>query len=189
MRADALRRRAAIINTASRLLRTHGDDVTLERIAAEAQVGIATLYRNFPDKTSLILACATHLADEFVERQRKLISAMEFQPAEAADHVRAYADALLSMELTIAIPAFVPSDLYSLPPALAVKRDELKRNGDRFVELAQRLNEIGPEVTHLEIVVGLLTLARPLKVGVAELQPDIQDRMVDLYLAGIGCGH
>lgn len=196
MRADALRRRNAIITTAARLFQEHGSSVSLERIAAEAGVGIATLYRNFADKDALVRACSAHLGEEFLAFQEELIAS--FTAADAAHaahaaggsrHVRAYADKLLTMGLGVLIPAFVPADLDSLSPELQDLRRKLLANGEEFIRLGQIHGEIGPGVTHLEFIVGLLALVRPRAVRVETFEPDIDTRMVDLYLAGIKAGH
>ena len=49
---------------ACEIFRTSTDIVPLETIADKAGVGIATLYRNFPDRTALIHACAAYMFDK-----------------------------------------------------------------------------------------------------------------------------
>ena len=62
MRADAKLRREKIIFAACDMLRTMPEStVTLEGVAARAGVGIATLYRNFPTRSDLDVACGLRL--------------------------------------------------------------------------------------------------------------------------------
>jgi AcrR family transcriptional regulator len=56
LRADARRNRDKILATAVRVFTEEGLDAHLERIAKEAGVGSATLYRNFPTREALIEA-------------------------------------------------------------------------------------------------------------------------------------
>jgi AcrR family transcriptional regulator len=56
MRADAVRNRHRILESAAAALAESGPDVSLEEIAARAGVGIGTLYRHFPDRSSLLVA-------------------------------------------------------------------------------------------------------------------------------------
>ncbi len=56
MRADALRNRHRILESAAAALAESGPDVALEEIAARAGVGIGTLYRHFPDRSALLVA-------------------------------------------------------------------------------------------------------------------------------------
>lgn len=189
MRADALHRRTAIIAAACQLFRTHGDDVALDKIAVQAGVSVATVYRNFPNRASLIRACAEYMGNAFAQFQQRLIADFEHSPASGEDYIRAYATHILTMGLNTLIPAFVPEDLDSLSPELTGQRDLLERNGRRFIELGQQQGEIAPGVTHLEFIVGLLSLARPREVDIEPYQPDIQEKIIDLYLAGIKRGH
>ncbi|WP_354645155.1 TetR/AcrR family transcriptional regulator [Kitasatospora camelliae] len=67
LRADARRNREAILTAAVRVFASEGLDAHLERIAREAGVGSATLYRNFPTREALIEAVyrneVAHLCD------------------------------------------------------------------------------------------------------------------------------
>ncbi|MFD0690061.1 TetR/AcrR family transcriptional regulator [Actinomadura fibrosa] len=56
LRADARRNREKILATAADMFAREGLDVHLERIAKEAGVGTATLYRNFPTREALVEA-------------------------------------------------------------------------------------------------------------------------------------
>src|SRR3954466_10449699 len=67
MRADARRNREALLQAAAELFAEEGTDVSLEAVAARAGVGIVTLYRNFPNRDSLVEAAyrteVAHLCD------------------------------------------------------------------------------------------------------------------------------
>jgi AcrR family transcriptional regulator len=56
MRKDAARNRDQLLSAAAALFAARGVDCPLEDIAVEAGVGIATLYRNFPTRNSLVEA-------------------------------------------------------------------------------------------------------------------------------------
>jgi len=56
LRADAARNRQALIDAAQRLFALRGLSVTLDDIAAEAGVNVATAYRNFASKHELAVA-------------------------------------------------------------------------------------------------------------------------------------
>lgn len=56
LRADARRNRDRILSAAVRVFTEEGLDAHLERIAREAGVGTATLYRNFPTREALVEA-------------------------------------------------------------------------------------------------------------------------------------
>ena len=54
MRADALRNREHILRAAADLIIEQGPTAPMETIARRAKVGIATLYRHFPDRSVLL---------------------------------------------------------------------------------------------------------------------------------------
>ena len=56
LRADARRNREKLLKAAVRVFAEEGLDAHLERIAKEAGVGSATLYRNFPTREALVEA-------------------------------------------------------------------------------------------------------------------------------------
>ncbi len=190
MRADALRRRNALIDATIELFRTQGPEVTLDRVAERAGVGIATLYRNFADKDALAIACIERMGIAFLERQQDINHRLEDADAAVAQAlVHDYAQALLDIGAATLIPVFIPEQLSALDPTLLPELEKLIAGGDLFIARGQAAGVIGPGVTHLEFVTGLLALTRPRTVDLAEYQPDIEARMVDLYLAGVRAGH
>jgi AcrR family transcriptional regulator len=66
MRADAARNRQALMDAAQRLYTTRGLSVTLDDIAAEAGVNVATAYRNFANKGELVQAFLQGISDEAI---------------------------------------------------------------------------------------------------------------------------
>jgi AcrR family transcriptional regulator len=56
LRQDAQMRRERLVQAAVELFGSDGFDVPLEKIADRAEVGRATLYRNFPDRAALAAA-------------------------------------------------------------------------------------------------------------------------------------
>ncbi|MGW2418673.1 TetR/AcrR family transcriptional regulator [Streptomyces sp. NPDC001709] len=61
LRADAARNRARLLEAAARLIAQHGvAGVTMEAVAAAAQVGKGTVFRRFGDRTGLLMALLDH---------------------------------------------------------------------------------------------------------------------------------
>ncbi|MFB7595316.1 TetR/AcrR family transcriptional regulator [Streptomyces sp. NPDC056160] len=66
LRADAARNRARLLDAAARLVAEHGAaGVTMEAVAAAAQVGKGTVFRRFGDRTGLLTALLDHSEKKF----------------------------------------------------------------------------------------------------------------------------
>ncbi|MFG2679871.1 TetR/AcrR family transcriptional regulator [Streptomyces sp. NPDC048392] len=81
LRADARRNREKILAAAVRVFATEGLDAHLERIAKEAGVGSATLYRNFPTREALVEAVYRNEVAQLCDAVPALLAA---QPPFAA---------------------------------------------------------------------------------------------------------
>jgi AcrR family transcriptional regulator len=114
MRADARRNREALLQAAAELFAEEGTDVSLEAVAARAGVGIGTLYRNFPNRDSLVEAAyrteVAHLCDAASELLES--NAPDVALAEWMDRFVTYAAAKRGMAGALkAVNA--KTDLYS----------------------------------------------------------------------------
>ncbi|WP_262505440.1 TetR/AcrR family transcriptional regulator [Streptomyces sp. TRM68367] len=66
LRADAARNRAKLLDAAARLVAEHGAaGVTMEAVAAAANVGKGTVFRRFGDRTGLLTALLDHSERKF----------------------------------------------------------------------------------------------------------------------------
>jgi len=67
LRADAVRNIERIVAGAQRVFARSGADAAMDDVAAEAGVGVATVYRRFPTKESLLRVVLYRRFDEVVE--------------------------------------------------------------------------------------------------------------------------
>ncbi|MEU9080548.1 TetR/AcrR family transcriptional regulator [Kitasatospora sp. NPDC004745] len=81
LRADARRNREKVLAAAVHLFTTQGLDTPMERIAQEAGVGSATLYRNFPTREALVEAVYRNELAQLCEAVPGLLA--EHPPTEA----------------------------------------------------------------------------------------------------------
>ncbi|MCQ6553759.1 TetR/AcrR family transcriptional regulator [Streptomyces sp. C10-9-1] len=115
-RADAVRNRAQILAAAEQLFTEHDPrTITMDRIAKAAGVGRATLYRSFPDPSSVAVA----LLDE---HERRLQGQLIYGPpplgpgAPPAERLSAFYLAMLDLlerHLPLALGAEVGPDRYT----------------------------------------------------------------------------
>lgn len=120
LRADAARNRARLLEAAARLVEEHGaNGLTMEAVAAAANVGKGTVFRRFGDRTGLLMALLDH-------SERKFQAAFLSGPpplgpgAPPVERLRAFGCALLrrsadELELQLAAEPS-PDRRFSVPP-------------------------------------------------------------------------
>ncbi|WP_256106612.1 TetR/AcrR family transcriptional regulator [Streptomyces sp. ODS05-4] len=74
-RADAQRNREAVLTAAASVFVTSGVDAPIRRIAAEAGVGMGTVYRHFPTRADLVAAVYQHQIEACAEAGPALLAA------------------------------------------------------------------------------------------------------------------
>lgn len=84
VRADAERNRERLVAAAKEVLSAGGAEASLEAVARQAGVGIATLYRHFPTREALFEAVYRREVDQLVELATALAALPG--PAEALRH-------------------------------------------------------------------------------------------------------
>ena len=89
--------------TAARVVRERGGAVPLAEVAAEAGVGIGTLYRHFPDRDALLAALAVRAQDVVLEQARHaaVLADAGHTPREA---VAAFLDAVVVRRVELVLP-------------------------------------------------------------------------------------
>ncbi|MFI1279440.1 TetR/AcrR family transcriptional regulator [Streptomyces sp. NPDC020858] len=128
-RADAQRNRETVLTAAAEVFVTSGVDAPIRQIAAQAGVGMATIYRHFPTRADLVTAVYQHQIEAC---------------AEAGPNLLAMADSPLGA-LHQWIDLFV--DFLVTKHGLA---DALQSDSDRFAALhAYFLDRLLPVCAHL----------------------------------------
>ena len=74
-RADAMRNRALLLETAREMLSVQGISVSFDDIAQRAGVGVGTVYRHFPTRADLLRAVFSRGLVRMTERAEQLLSA------------------------------------------------------------------------------------------------------------------
>ncbi|MCF3172241.1 TetR/AcrR family transcriptional regulator [Streptomyces sioyaensis] len=76
-RADAQRNRRAVLTAAAEVFVTSGVDAPIRQIAAQAGVGMATIYRHFPTRADLVTAVYRHQIEECAEAGPNLLTSAD----------------------------------------------------------------------------------------------------------------
>ncbi|MGX6608293.1 TetR/AcrR family transcriptional regulator [Micromonosporaceae bacterium Da 78-11] len=179
-RSDAVTNREGLVRAATAAVHREGPRVPMATIAADAGVGIATLYRHFPTRDQL-LADLTHRSFE-----RVLSNAQTADRAASSgiDALRRFIQAAVDQRNELVLP------LHGGPPVssahtLAV-RDRVHRAISHMIECGHQDGTINREVTARDIITLGAMLAQP-------RQPDLGweatcGRLLDTYLDGLSAG-
>jgi AcrR family transcriptional regulator len=146
-RADAQRNRERILDAANALLATRGVDVSVDEIAQRAQVGVGTLYRNFPTKGALLEALLVARIEPLVMAARDAAGADD--PGEAfVGFVRHLSDEFADFKALA--DAMAASGIDIDVAKREVSADLFAAIGELF-EHAQRSGRIRPDVTLADV--------------------------------------
>jgi AcrR family transcriptional regulator len=179
-RSDAARNRQTLVRAATAAVHREGTGVPMATIAADAGVGIGTLYRHFPTREGL-LSYLTHASFEQVLANAQ---AAESNGTTAAEALRHFIEAAISQRNELVLP------LHGGPrPAsesTRIIREQVHQVIQRIIDRGRTDGTIARDVTPRDIVVFGSMLAQP-------RPPDpgwdaTCRRLLATYLAGLGSG-
>jgi AcrR family transcriptional regulator len=181
LRADARRNREQVLAAARDVFVEQGADAPLDEVARQAGVGIATLYRRFPDRETLWRAVAL----DVLERAAAEAAAAEASEPDALAGLARYMHRALDLRISAVMPAMLGH--------LTLDDDELTAARERAVApvlrmlcAAQAAGLLRPDVAFGDIGTLLVRLSRPLPGPFPrELDLALAHRHLDLLLAGL----
>lgn len=184
MRSDAKIRRERIIDAACDLLRTTPESlVTLESVAARADVGIATLYRNFPTRSDLDVACGLRLLSILGERIETTRTLIDADPKTHWDH---FVWGLLDYGVGPLVNA-ITADHWHDNPELAAKRVETIEAFQSLLDKAAPAGLVPQELDPLGFAAEVFVVTRPLDGKVVQHAPGVQRRLLGRLLTAWRC--
>ncbi len=182
MRADAARRRAAVLRQARRLFAEVGEDVALETIADAAEVGIATLYRNFASRAALAEAVGLEILDDLRAATDRAATDLPADPGRAW---RTYVTDLVALELGALTPVLHAHLDGAIGDPLRDAQDAAMAAVDDLLVAVRAAGLAPDDLDALELVVALGIVTRPQSEAVRRAAPQLVDRLVETLLAGL----
>lgn len=180
MRADAQRNRQLILDAARDVFITDGPDAPLDDIARRAGVGIATLYRRFPDRDALIRGV---VLDTFAVMAAAVADA-EAHGTDDFDALRRFMHAALDARIGATMPALAGRVVFD--DELDGPRLALAEPVQRLLSGAQAAGLVRPDVAFGDITLMVMRLCRPLPAITKLLvDDDLAHRHLDIYLDGL----
>src|SRR5262245_31125912 len=186
MRSDALRNRERLLNAARDAFVVQGVDVPLEDIAQRAGVGIATLYRRFPDRAALMRAVALHVLAQVAAEARAAL-------AEEGDSFQALARYLhraLDLRIAAVMPVLGGRVDLEHDNELKQARDHLASLFETMVRAAWRSGQLRTDIGLGDVGLMVIRLARPLPGAMTrELDDAAAHRRLHIMLDSLGREH
>jgi len=184
MRADARRNLEQLLAAARDLVADKGAGVALDEVAQRAGVGIATLYRRFPDRTALLRGVVL----DALEQTRTVAERAAEEHDDAFEALAAYLRAALELRVSAVIPQVL--DVLDLDePELAASRDASATASEALVDAAHASGQLAEDVTFADIGMMLVRIARPLPGPMpGELKHDLARRHLELFIRGLRGG-
>jgi AcrR family transcriptional regulator len=179
-RSDAARNHQSLARAATAAVHREGPRVPMATIAAEAGVGIGTLYRHFPTREDLL----SYLTHESFEQVLVNAKAAESNGTSAADALRQFIEAAISQRNDLVLPLHGgPAPTWE---RTRVVRAQVHQTIQRIIDRGRADGTITRDVTPRDIVVFGAMLAQP-------RQPDpgwdaTCLRLLATFLAGLGGG-
>jgi AcrR family transcriptional regulator len=180
LRSDALHNQQELIRAATAAVHREGLRVPMGTIAADAGVGIGTLYRHFPTREYLL----SYLTHRSFERVLANARQAERDGATPTDCLRCFVNAAINQRNELVLPLHGGPPLTS--PATAAVRSDVHQILQRIIDRGLADGTLRSGLTPRDIVVFGAMLAQP-----RPIDPDWDAtcrRLLATYLQGLAPG-
>jgi AcrR family transcriptional regulator len=178
-RADARRNEQTLLKAAAAVFVASGVDAPVREIAAQAGVGMGTIYRHFPTRADLIVAVYRHQVEACAEAGPVLLAGSTSPYRALADWIGLFVDFLVTKH---GLATAMQSDDPSFQALHAYFIDRLVPVCAGLLDAAVAAREIRPDVGAYELMRAVGSLCAHLG---SDPNYNAHD-MVDLLIAGLG---
>lgn len=178
MRADAQRNRERLLAAAIELILEVGGEAPLDGIARRAGVGIGTLYRNFPDRQTLLAAVAHHVLDQSAQAADAVLT----DTSTGSEALRRY------MHIAVDNGLGALNLIYPLldTPAWPAQRARAETLLQAIVDRTKSEGQIRSDASATDIGFAIIRFCRPLGVGRSlAYERALAHRHIDTYIDGL----
>ncbi|WP_079132293.1 TetR/AcrR family transcriptional regulator [Streptomyces nanshensis] len=183
LRADALRNREKILAAAKEIFAVRGPEVPMDDIARRAAVGVATLYRRFPDRETLIRAVAQDTFARVLEHFRAAVAEEAGAWDALVRMLRSSQELQLSVQLALHSP--LARETLRDDPGTGRFRNELLGVLDQVVRAAQEEGTLRTDIGAGDVAVLISLLLRRTPGPTDGTDTTALERATDLMLDGL----
>lgn len=183
LRADARRNREQLIDAARDVFVEQGIGAPLDEIARRAGVGIATLYRRFPDRQALIQQV---MLDSLGHSSAALDRATS-QHHDAWNALVAFLQDMVADRITILVPVLAPSirEAFDRSSEVLLRLEEAFGRYEQLVQAAQREGQLRGDIGAGDLAVWMTRVCRPLPVLTPDLNELTTRRQLGVLIDGL----
>ncbi|MEZ5410034.1 MAG: TetR/AcrR family transcriptional regulator [Acidimicrobiales bacterium] len=178
-RTDAQRNEQALLAAAARLFAASGVNAPIREIAADAGVGVGTIYRHFPTRADLVVAVYRYQVDECAELSTRLLAGPASPEAALHQWVWAFVDFLVTKH---GLADLLRPDSDNMGALHDYFLDRLVPACAALLDAARSAGEVRADVTAYEFLRGVGNLC----IGGTDDARYDPRRLVDLVLLGLG---
>jgi AcrR family transcriptional regulator len=179
LRVDAQRNIDALIDAAREVFSASGVDAPVREITSKAEVGLATFYRHFPERSDLITAVFRHEVDACADTAATLASG--YEPLEALVRWLRRFTEFVGAKRGLAAALHSGNPAFEALPAYFQQRFEPALGS--LLAAAAAAGEIRGDVKPLELLHAVSRLCSP-----ADVDHTGDERMVTLLIDGLRYG-
>jgi AcrR family transcriptional regulator len=181
LRADARRNSQQLLAAARDVVVERGAGAPLDEIARRAGVGIATLYRRFPDRSALLRAVVVDALERTAQAAAAALAEETDGFAALVRYMHAALDARVSAVIPLVLDVLDPED-----DDLGSAREASAELVQRIVDAAHADGSLPADVTFGDIGTLLVRLGRPLPGPVPPaIDEELAHRHLDLLVEGL----
>ena len=177
-RADARRNERALLAAAAAVFVVSGVDAPVRDIAAEAGVGMGTIYRHFPTRADLVIAVYRHQVDACAEAGPALLASSSSPHAALTQWIDLFVDFLITKH---GLAAALRSDSARFEALHAYFLDRLVPVCAQLLDAAADAGEIRPGTDAYGLLFGIGSLC----AGAGGDSRYDARRMAGLLIAGL----
>jgi AcrR family transcriptional regulator len=182
MRADALQNRERLLLAARDVFVEQGADAPLDDIARRARVGIATLYRRFPERELLMRAVVASALERVAEEARRALA----EEPNGFDALARYMHAALDLRVAAVIPALLDRVPLHRDPELRKLSDASAEQVQALIDSALADATLRADVTFGDIGLLIVRFSRPLPGAFGRaLDASLAHRHLDVVIEGL----
>ncbi|MDJ1138112.1 TetR/AcrR family transcriptional regulator [Streptomyces iconiensis] len=177
-RADARRNEETLLNAAATVFLTSGVEAPVRDIAAEAGVGMGTIYRHFPTRADLIIAVYRHQVERLAESGPALLETSATPHAALGEWIDLFVDFLVTKH---GLAGVLQSDNAGFETLHAYFLDRLVPVCTQLLDAAAESGEIRSDLQAYELMRGVGNLC----IGADSDSLYDARRLVELLVAGL----